>query len=78
MADKIISNGFEMISRYSDPYINVYNNQGWLERYAIEKICQHLPARLFGGFVYRSYCLMKQSVPSVVEQTLKARHGLLT
>ena len=37
MADKIISNGFEMISRYSEPYIHVYNSQGWLERYDVEK-----------------------------------------
>ena len=78
MVDKIISNEFEMISRYSEPYIHVYNSQGWLERYDVEKTCQHLPTRLFGGFVYRRYCLMKQSVPSVVEQTLNARHGLLT
>ena len=78
MVDKIISNGFEMISRYSEPYIHVYNSQGWLERYDVEKTCQHLPARLSGTFVYRKHCLMKQSVPSIVEQTLNARHGLLT
>ena len=48
MVDKIISNGFEMISRYSEPYIHVYNSQGWLERYEVEKN----PSIFTGSFIW--------------------------
>jgi len=63
--------------RYSEPYIHVYNGQGWLERYDVAKEKPSNVYRIFylGDSFTEGTVPMGQSVPSVVEHALNKQQS---
>jgi hypothetical protein len=61
--------------RYSKPYMHVYNDQGWIERYDVVKEKPSNVYRIFylGDSFTEGTVPMEQSVPSVVEAALNKR-----
>ena len=63
--------------RYSEPYIHVYNGQGWIERYDIAKEKPSNVYRIFylGDSFTEGTAPMEQSVPSIVEDALNKQQS---